>query len=798
VADSRIKITADTSQAQASIEQLNRALGGVGAASQQAEKGLGSLNSTTRLAVGAFAALTASIGLREIVNISSAYTDLNSRLVNATGSQEKARQAMAAIAKTADATYSSLEQTAEVFLRNSMSLNELGYTTSEQIKVSEVLNNALAVSATRGQAAASVLDAFAKSMSRGKIQGDDFNRIVENSPRLVQALADGLGVTTAELRNMASEGKLTSDVVIPALTSQMGKLREEAALMPATINDAFVIFRNSLVKMIADLDEATGASGRVAGALVTVARNLDLVTIAAGTFMIVLAAPKILAMARAMLVFNAAMAKNPMVLLALGAAVATTAIYEFFFANEKATDSIDDQINSIEEQAAALNRVQMAQTRLVDEQTKGLKPLFDKLQSERESIGLNQTQLAIQKNIGEAARLLKVEESAIVGVLRQKIVDKTTTLMLDRQSAAIGKIISDLQTEQLGLGIQDKNQREIALAIRRQELDFGRALNAEERSKLATTIQTTQAMREQAAIKEAISNATREQTELEKIQRGLGLQTTLGGPSGTGFVTSEKEYNRDQQALQSLLDNKIISEQVYYQQREELARQFNLKVQELEMQRIQQTMMSEMNGLNTVMSARDQATVQAVGQQERQKKIVADRINFEKKSDLEKTQFGIQQGADLFNALGAQNKKAFEAAKAFNIANAVMNTFMAATKALATYPPPFSFIAASAAVAMGLAQVAQIRSQQYSGRALGGPVMGGQTYMVGESGPELFTPATTGSITRNGDLGGDSPVNVTFNIMANDTAGFDDLLLSRRGLIRSVISDAMLESGRRG
>jgi hypothetical protein len=76
--------------------------------------------------------------------------------------------------------------------------------------------------------------------------------------------------------------------------------------------------------------------------------------------------------------------------------------------------------------------------------------------------------------------------------------------------------------------------------------------------------------------------------------------------------------------------------------------------------------------------------------------------------------------------------------------------------------------------------------------------MAGETYMVGESGPELFTPNTTGSITRNSDLGGSDPVNVTFNIMANDTAGFDDLLLSRRGLIRSVISDAMLESGRRG
>jgi SLT domain-containing protein len=120
------------------------------------------------------------------------------------------------------------------------------------------------------------------------------------------------------------------------------------------------------------------------------------------------------------------------------------------------------------------------------------------------------------------------------------------------------------------------------------------------------------------------------------------------------------------------------------------------------------------------------------------------------------------------------------------------------TKALAVYPFPLSLVFAGGALAMGMAQVAQIRSQQYSGRALGGPVMGGQTYMVGESGPELFTPSTTGSITRNGDLGGGGAVNVTFNIQANDTSGFDDLLMSRKGLIRSVISDAMLESGRRG
>jgi hypothetical protein len=257
------------------------------------------------------------------------------------------------------------------------------------------------------------------------------------------------------------------------------------------------------------------------------------------------------------------------------------------------------------------------------------------------------------------------------------------------------------------------------------------------------------------------------------------------------------EYAKDQEALKSALDRKTISQEQYYKQSEELARRYNSTVQGLDMARIQQTMMSEMNGLQTVISARDQATLQAVGQSERQQEQVRKRIEFEKLSEQQKTAFAIDQGAQIFNALGSYNKEAFQAAKAFNIANAIMNTAMGATKALGSYPPPFNFIAVAAVVAAGLAQVAAIRAQTYSGRALGGPVMGGTPYMVGESGPELFTPATTGSITRNDQLGGGGTTNVTFNINANDTAGFDQLLTSRRGLITTIIADAQLERGRR-
>lgn len=179
-------------------------------------------------------------------------------------------------------------------------------------------------------------------------------------------------------------------------------------------------------------------------------------------------------------------------------------------------------------------------------------------------------------------------------------------------------------------------------------------------------------------------------------------------------------------------------------------------------------------------------------------KIAQDRVGFEKKTEYDKTQFFIEQSATVFNALGAQNKQAFKAAQALNIAVALMNTYRAASVALATYPWPFSLVAAAAAVATGMAQVAAIRSQSYSGRALGGGVMGGGSYIVGERGPELFTPNTNGSITNNQDLmrgGGGATVN--FTIVANDTRGFDELLTARRGLITQIISDAQLEKGRR-
>ena len=571
-------------------------------------------------------------------------------------------------------------------------------------------------------------------------QGPRLLEVADNAARLKEeAKAMGIALSDIDVRNFQKAGDALDELSFIAkgvLKTALAELSPYIIAIAQSLSDAAKegggIGNIIREKVIPAIRLATQAMAILATYFV--AAKLTAGVIAATAAMIKMyQAIKLATTASAML--NAVLGKNP--LLKIAGAVAG------LFTAAVVVNEIGDAFDELDKKAAAINANTQTELKKEKELRESLPPEVQKLNQEQE-------------------KALKALEDTL-SKLEQNVVFEREKATLGERQANINKMIAEesAKLEKTGQSLSNQARQRI-----------------------------------QAAIRDAINDYTREQTDLEKINRGLNLQKTLGGGI-TGGVTSQKEYDRDLDALQVLLDRKIISETEYQRQREELSRQFNQKILDLEMKRIETVLMAEKSGMAAVMSDKDRAVIQQIGQQERQRAIVQERIAFEKKSEMEKAQFAIQQTATIFNALGAQNKRAFEAAKAFNIANAIMNTYMAATKALATYPFPFGLIAAAGAVAAGLAQVAQIRSQTYSGRALGGPVMGGRPYIVGESGPELFTPSTTGSITRNSDLGGGGVTNVNFTIVANDTTGFDQLLASRKGVIQQIIADAMLEKGRR-
>jgi|11BtaG_2_1085332.scaffolds.fasta_scaffold08615_2 ABC-type cobalt transport system substrate-binding protein len=166
-------------------------------------------------------------------------------------------------------------------------------------------------------------------------------------------------------------------------------------------------------------------------------------------------------------------------------------------------------------------------------------------------------------------------------------------------------------------------------------------------------------------------------------------------------------------------------------------------------------------------------------------------LKFNELSEEAKKDFTIQAGKEVLGALAKNNKKAFELNKALATAEAIVNTAQGVTKALSTA----NYIGAFLIGAMGAVQIASIQSQQYQGRAMGGRVQAGSSYMVGEGGkPEMFVPDQSGTIVPNSQLARQTTVNL--NVYANDTEGFDNLLVKRRSVIVNVINDALNSQGK--
>jgi len=148
------------------------------------------------------------------------------------------------------------------------------------------------------------------------------------------------------------------------------------------------------------------------------------------------------------------------------------------------------------------------------------------------------------------------------------------------------------------------------------------------------------------------------------------------------------------------------------------------------------------------------------------------------------------EGKATLKTLSGHYKTAFALNKAFALKDALINTYNGVAKAMNNvFPLNLGF--AAIALANGMAQVSAIRSTQF--REKGGPISAGKPYIVGERGPELIVPNQASNVVPNDQLAGG---NFTINISANDTAGFDQLLMKRRGTIMSLINQSLNERGR--
>ncbi|MDP6739688.1 MAG: tape measure protein, partial [Planctomycetota bacterium] len=215
---------------------------------------------------------------RVAIQMADQWTNITNRIKLYTTTAEETTRVQKELFNVARSTRAEMGATVELWQRLSQANRQLNLDQSTLQGVVTTLNQTLVISGTSAESARAGLIQLGQAFASGQLRGEELRSVMEQMPRLTQALAAGLNTDVAGLREFAEAGELTASRVIEAIQSQAGVINTEFGGMELTVEQAGVQLENSLGQAIAKINEATGASELLAGALLGVAEAIDRIT----------------------------------------------------------------------------------------------------------------------------------------------------------------------------------------------------------------------------------------------------------------------------------------------------------------------------------------------------------------------------------------------------------------------------------------------------------------------------------------------------------------------------------------
>ncbi|AZG99147.1 tape measure protein [Proteus mirabilis] len=270
-----------TSQRQ--LEQrLNRMDDSFNRTSQSVNNTERSMLSLSKVAASLAGYLSASM----VASYSEAWTELNNKLSNSVRASESLIDVTQRVFDISQATRSSLDATATLYARLERGTREYNTSAEDLAKLTSIINQGFIVSGATAQEAENAIIQLSQGIASGVLRGEEFNSVAEQGSRLMVALADSMGVGIGQLRKMAAEGKLTTDVVVKGLLSQGDAIGKEFAKTTRTMSQAFQEAGNNLTKFLGENTTIKTSINVFSDAVIAVSRNLDamadVLTFAAG------------------------------------------------------------------------------------------------------------------------------------------------------------------------------------------------------------------------------------------------------------------------------------------------------------------------------------------------------------------------------------------------------------------------------------------------------------------------------------------------------------------------------------
>lgn len=228
-----------------SIDRLTDEIRSMSNHTSQASRRTDTLAQKIKQLVRAYAGIQ---GIRKVLSLSDQLASTTARL-------DMMNDGLQTTAELQDMIYQSAQRSRGLYTDTAAFVAKLGTlagsafdSNQEIIAFAEQINKQMSLSGTTTQEAQAAMLQLTQGLSSGVLRGEELNSVLEQTPMIAQSIAKYMGVTTGEMRELASEGKVTAEVVKNAMFAAAEETNAKFAEMPVTWAQLWTQAQNILLK----------------------------------------------------------------------------------------------------------------------------------------------------------------------------------------------------------------------------------------------------------------------------------------------------------------------------------------------------------------------------------------------------------------------------------------------------------------------------------------------------------------------------------------------------------------------
>ena len=260
---------------EAALAGLGGNLGRIESSVNRTERSIASMERTLSSLGSIAKGVIAALSIQQVANYADAWTELNNKVSNSIRTGETQAEVMQRIFDISQATQSSLNGTATLYARLERGTRIYNTSAADLVRLTTIINQGFAVSGATAQEAENAIIQLSQGLAAGALRGEEYNSVAEQGSRLTNALADSLGVSIGQLRAMAAEGKLTTDVVVKGLLSQGEAIGSEFAKTTVSISKGLQVAGNNVTKFFGENATVKSFAAGFRDSVISLSENLE-------------------------------------------------------------------------------------------------------------------------------------------------------------------------------------------------------------------------------------------------------------------------------------------------------------------------------------------------------------------------------------------------------------------------------------------------------------------------------------------------------------------------------------------